>query len=72
MRKNPTITFQVEDDAIQDLLARAEKRGRGEKSRLINEAIRLHGDAALLNILRRDVAAAEARLADAIKSIRGR
>lgn len=53
-RKNPTVTFQAEDEAVQDLLERAEKRGRGEKSKLINEAIRLKGDQALLNVLERE------------------
>jgi len=34
------VTFEAEDAVVMDILDRAEKRGRGEKSKLINEAIR--------------------------------
>lgn len=69
MRKNPTITFQAEDSAVNDILTRAEKLGRGEKSKLINEAIRQNGDRALLDVLRREVEAAKLKLADADRAI---
>lgn len=70
MRKNPTVTFQADDAAVQDLLNRTKKLGRGEVSRLINEAIRLHGDEALLKALAREVKAANDKLRDAQESIR--
>lgn len=70
MRKNPTVTFQAEDAAVQDILKRAKKLGRGEVSKLINEAIRLHGDEALLKVLAREVKAANDKLRDAQESIR--
>lgn len=70
MRKNPTVTFQAEDAAVQNILARTKKLGRGEVSKLINEAIRLKGDEALLRVLARDVKAANDKLRDAQDSIR--
>lgn len=72
MRKNPTVTFQAEDAAVQDILARTKKRGRGEVSKLVNEAIRLHGDEALLNILAREVKWGNEKLQNAQESIRQR
>lgn len=70
MRKNPTVTFQAEDAAVQNILERTRKLGRGEVSRLINEAIRLKGDEALLKVLAREVKAANDKLRDARESIR--
>ena len=70
MRKTPTITFQAEDAAVLDILERAKKLGRGGVSKLINEAIRLKGDEALLKVLAREVKAANDKLRDAQESIR--
>ncbi len=63
------ISFEAEDEAVIDRLTRAKNMGRGEQSRLINEAIRIHGDRALLNVLERDVEIAQSKFEAAQNSI---
>jgi hypothetical protein len=64
-KKRTIISFQPEDDAVSDILYRASRQGRGNQSRLINEAIRHFGDKALITTLKRDVDIAKSKLKDA-------
>jgi hypothetical protein len=61
-KKRPIVTFEADDNAVLQALSAAESVGHGEKSRMINEAIRLHGARALVNVLQQDVEIAEAKL----------
>ena len=66
------VTFEAEDAVVMDILDRAEKRGRGEKSKLINEAIRQNGDKTSLSILKREIEIAKAKYRNAQQTIRAR
>jgi hypothetical protein len=53
-RRSRVFSFQAEPD-VELALSKLEKLSRGEKTRRINEAIRLHLSASLREILERDI-----------------
>ena len=64
-------SFEPEDENIRKALDKAKSSVGGVK-RLVNEAIRLYGDEAMLNLLKRDAQLAQDRYEAALKEFKAR
>ncbi len=64
-------SFEPEDENIRKALDKAKSSVGGVK-RLVNEAIRLYGDEAMLNLLKRDAQLAQDRYEAALKEFNAR
>lgn len=69
MRKKPTVTFQAEPDVAQILKMVEDEGPHGERTRFINEAIRLNCREAAIGILEQAVEIAQSKLDRSVKAM---